>query len=161
MTGLHDWIGVQGQYIGALQMSVRAAIIFAAGVVLLRFAATRAFGKWSALDIILAVIIGSNLSRALTGSAPFLPTLTATAVLIVLHAALVKTAARWPAFGRWTKGRAVTLVSEGEIDEGAMKRCGIGRGDLRLALRASGYDNLDEIKSAALERNGDISIIGR
>ena len=78
METLHALIGSQGDDITWWQMSLRAALIFLLGMLMVRFAATRAFGKWSALDIILAVVVGSNLSRAMTGSAPFLPTIVAT-----------------------------------------------------------------------------------
>ena len=159
METLHAFIGAQGQDIGWLQMSLRATLIFVLGVLIVRFAATRAFGKWSALDIILAVIVGSNLSRALTGSAPFLPTLIATVLLVVLHGMLAMAAARWSWLSTVTKGASVPLVREGQMDEAAMRRAGIGQGDLRMALRAAGHNDLTSVKSASLERNGDISVI--
>ena len=40
-------------------------------VLLLRLAHKRLLGKWSALDFVLTIIVGSNLSRALTADAPF------------------------------------------------------------------------------------------
>ena len=71
------------------QMAIRAVIIFLYGVILLRVAGQRAFGQQSALDIILTVLIGSNLSRAMTGGAPFLPTMAASATLTLLYYATV------------------------------------------------------------------------
>jgi uncharacterized membrane protein YcaP (DUF421 family) len=159
METLHAFIGSEGQDIGWLQMSLRAALIFLLGVLIVRFAATRAFGKWSALDIILAVIVGSNLSRALTGSAPFLPTLIATVLLVILHGLLAMAAARWSWLSTLTKGSSVWLVKDGEMDEAAMRRAGIGEGDLRMALRAAGHNDLASVKAASLERNGDINVI--
>lgn len=67
------------------QECARAALIFAYGLALVRIAGRRVFGKWSALDIIVSVIVGSNLSRALTGSAPLFGTLAATTLLMALH----------------------------------------------------------------------------
>jgi hypothetical protein len=32
-------------------------------------AGRRVFGRWAALDIVVAIVVGSNLSRALTGAA--------------------------------------------------------------------------------------------
>lgn len=160
MDTLHAFIGTEGQDIGWLQMSLRAALIFLLGVLIVRFAATRAFGKWSALDIILAVIVGSNLSRALTGSAPFLPTLIATVLLVILHGLLAMAAARWSWISTLTKGSSIRLVRDGQLDEAAMRRAGIGEGDLRMALRAAGHKDLEHVRSASLERNGDISVIG-
>ena len=156
---LHTLIGVQGQAIGWAQMSLRAVLIFAVGLAIMRFAASRTFGKWTALDIILAVIIGSNLSRALTGNAPFWPTVIATVVLVMLHACLARAVIRWPALSRALKGRSVTLVRGGSADETALRRHGIGEGDLRMALRARGISEVEEAETVYLERNGDISVI--
>ena len=161
METLHLVIGDQGQEISTLQMSLRAILIFVLGVLIVRFAATRAFGKWSALDIIFAVIVGSNLSRALTGSAPFLPTVTATVILVALHGLLAMGAARWSWLSTLTKGASVQLVRDGEMDETAMRRCGIGQGDMRMALRDAGHADLETVRSVSLERNGSISVISK
>lgn len=161
MDYLHALIGDSTETINTVQMSLRAVTIFVAGLIAVRIAATRAFGKWGALDIIFAVIVGSNLSRALTGSAPFLPTLAATGVLIVLHAAVARLAAHWSWIGRLTKGVDVQLICEGEIDHGALRRNGLGEGDIQSALRVAGYTKASQISEAYLERNGDISIIPR
>ncbi|MFN4040187.1 MAG: DUF421 domain-containing protein [Brevundimonas sp.] len=155
----HHLIGTQGEVIGWSQMSLRAALIFAIGLAIMRFAAARAFGKWTALDIILAVIVGSNLSRALTGSAPFWPTIIATLVIVALHAALSHAVVRWPILSRALKGRPVCLIKAGTLDKLALRRHGIGEGDLRMALRAQGVAQIEDAETVYLERNGDISVI--
>lgn len=161
METLHAFVGTQGGDITWWQMSLPAALIFVLGLLMVRFASTRAFGKWSALDIILAVVVGSNLSRAMTGSAPFLPTIIATTALLGLHGALASASARWSWLSTLTKGSSVALVKHGVPDEEAMRRAGIGQGDLRMAIRAAGLEALEDVESAALERNGDINIVGR
>ena len=161
MALLHAIIGTEGGAISWWQMSLRAALIFVLGVLIVRFAATRAFGKWSALDIIFAVVVGSNLGRAMTGSAPFLATLIATLVLVVLHGVLARASARWSWLSHLTKGGAVVLVENGVANTKRMQRAGIGEGDLRMALRTAGHANLDEVKTVSLERNGSITIISR
>jgi uncharacterized membrane protein YcaP (DUF421 family) len=161
METLHVLIGTQGEDISAGQMALRAVLIFLLGMIIVRFAATRAFGKWSALDIILAVVVGSNLGRAMTGSAPFIPTLVATIVLVALHGILATASARWSWLSALTKGRSVVLVEDGVINHDRMRRAGIGEGDLRMALRAEGHEGLDDVQTISLERNGDITIITR
>lgn len=155
----HNLVGVHGEPVGWLQMTLRAVLIFTIGLAIMRFAATRAFGKWTALDIILAVIVGSNLSRALTGSAPFWPTVAATLVLVALHAALARAVIRWPALSSALKGQPAVLVHEGSPDEAALRRHGIGEGDLHMALRARGLTDINDVETVYLERNGDISVI--
>ena len=133
-------------------------LVFVIGVVIVRLAASRAFGKWSPLDIILAVVVGSNLSRALTGNAPFVTTLVATCVQEHQHAALARAVIRWPGLSTLLKGRSVRLVEDGVLRADAMRRHGIGEGDLRMALRAQGVSDLSEARTVWLERNGDISV---
>src|ERR1700733_12215474 len=70
------------------QECARAVLIFVYGLILLRISGRRTFGDWSALDIIISIIIGSALARALTGSAPLPGTLAAAAVLTALHVAV-------------------------------------------------------------------------
>lgn len=161
MEALHDLIGTEGQAISWWQMSLRACLIFVIGVLIVRFAATRAFGKWSALDIILAVVVGSNLGRAMTGNAPFIPTLVATCILLALHDLLIRASARWAWLSLITKGRSVQLVEDGLPLESAMRRSGIGERDLHLALRSAGHEGLDDVQSVTLERNGDITVVAR
>lgn len=43
----------------------RALVVFIYGLAIVRIVGRRVFGKWAALDIIVSVIVGSNLSRAL------------------------------------------------------------------------------------------------
>jgi len=57
-----------GGPLSALQECVRTVLVFAYGLLLVRLAGRRIFGKWSALDIIVSIMVGSNLSRALTRS---------------------------------------------------------------------------------------------
>lgn len=161
MSWLHALIGTEGHAIVWWQMSLRAALIFVLGVVIVRFAATRAFGKWSALDIIFAVVVGSNLGRAMTGSAPFMATLVATAVLVGLHGLLARASAKWAWLSRLTKGRSVILVEDGIPNEARMRRAGIGEGDLRMALRTAGHADLGEVSTVSLERNGDMTVVSR
>jgi uncharacterized membrane protein YcaP (DUF421 family) len=161
MEMLHTLIGTEGDAINWWQMSLRATLIFLIGIMIVRFAATRAFGRWSALDIIFAVVVGSNLGRAMTGSAPFVATLVATVVLVVLHGVLARASARWAWLGALTKGRSVVLVREGVVDRDRMRRAGIGEGDLRLALRSKGHPDLEQVRTLYLERNGDLTVITR
>jgi uncharacterized membrane protein YcaP (DUF421 family) len=163
-----DWVeflrATFGDDDGALtsaQMSARAVAVFAYGVVLVRLAGKRLFGKWGAMDIIVSVIIGSNLSRALTGNAPLGQAMVASAVLVGLHAALASLAARVDRLGPLLKGRACRVVENGRLDHEAMRRHGVGQNDLEAALRAAGLKNLDDVEEVWIERNGDVNVIKR
>lgn len=163
-----DWVellrAVFGDDDGELtsaQMSARAALVFAYGVLLVRLAGKRLFGKWGAMDIIVSVIIGSNLSRALTGNAPLVQAMVASAVLVGLHAALAALAARADRLGPLLKGNACRIVRDGRLDPGAMRRHGVGDHDLQAALRSKGLKTLEEVDEVWIERNGDVNVVRR
>ena len=67
------------------QECARAALIFLFGLLCMRVSGRRCFGKWSVLDIVVSIVLGSSLSRALTGSAPLLGTMAACVVLLAMH----------------------------------------------------------------------------
>ena len=161
LASFADLVGPDSPEITAWQMSVRAVMIFAYGILLVRFAGKRTFGKLSAFDIVLAIIVGSNLSRTLTANAPLVPTLAATTVLALLHFWLGRMAIRWRWLGAIIKGTPRQIIRDGELDYEAMRRGQLSQGDLEEALRLHGCETIEGIKAAYLERNGGISIIRR
>ena len=141
------------------QMSIRAVIIFIFGVLLVRIAGKRAFGRQSAVDIVLTVLIGSNLSRALTGGAPFLPTLAATAALVLLYWISIQLAQRSDAAGLVLKGTHIVLARDGRVDPAAMRKAAVSHLDLSEAVRSARQPGLEAVMLATLERSGHISVV--
>ena len=62
---------------GALAMALRTLVVYAFTLVLVRLGSRRLLAKPSAFDVIVAIMVGSIMSRAVNGSAPFVPTLVA------------------------------------------------------------------------------------
>lgn len=143
------------------QMCARAVLIVAYSILLFRLAARRIFGRDAVLDIIVGVVLGSMLSRAITGTAPLLPTMAASAVVVALHSVLAAIATRAGWFARLMKGRPTLIVADGKVDWARARRANIGEGDLTEELRLHGAASMEEVKEAYLERNGTISIIRR
>jgi uncharacterized membrane protein YcaP (DUF421 family) len=142
-------------------MTVRALLLFLYGVMLVRIAGPRMFGHSAVIDLILTVLIGSNLSRALTGNAPLFPTMVATAAMVFIHWLLARLAFHYNWISWLVKGHRVQLVRRGEIDWVAMRSNAIADGDLLDAAREAGIHELDEIVEASLQRNGKIIVTGR
>ena len=155
----HYLIGEDSYHIAWWQMCIRAVIIFFYSVLLYRVLPRRAFGSNSAVDIVAVVVMGSSLSRALTGSSPMLPVLAATAALAALYVLVTALAWRIDPLSRLTKGRPVRLIRDGEIDWGALRRSQLGRRDLEECLRLQGVAEIGHVAGAWLERNGRISVI--
>src|SRR5690349_5330025 len=112
------------------QECARAVVIFFYGLLMLRLSGRRTFAQLSAVDLIISIIVGSNLSRAMTGGVPFWGTLASVAVLVALHLMLAYAVARSAALARWVEGDAVLLAKDGAIREGARLRCKISLADI-------------------------------
>lgn len=162
MDALHAVIGSDSDTILWWQMVIRGVLIFFYTLLLVRVGNRRVFGKNTSFDIVLGVILGSIMSRALTANAPFVPTLAAATSLVLLHWLLAVIAQHSTAFGHLIKGTEILLVKDGQIQEGALKKTNLTEHDLVESLRANGgTEDVESVKAAYLERNGEISVIDR
>jgi uncharacterized membrane protein YcaP (DUF421 family) len=134
--------------------------IFGIGLALVRIGDRRSLSQKTAFDAIFIVLIGSMLSRAINGTAPFFTTIAAGIVLMLIHRACAFGACKSHAFGKLLKGEAVTLVRDGKIDRAQMRSCLVSDHDFEEDLRLDGKtEDVAAIALARLERSGDISFI--
>ncbi|MGB7084865.1 MAG: YetF domain-containing protein [Phormidesmis sp.] len=162
-TSVGDWLGLNASDLSISQMCLRAVVIYAVALLMVRIVGDRRFaGKYAAVDIVLSIMLGATLSRAINGSASFFPTILASLVLVALHWLLAALSARFPALENRIKGRPQTLVQDGQIKRGAFEKAHITEQDLKTTMRSQGSPTtLDQVASAVLEPNGSISIIPR
>ncbi|TAM96303.1 MAG: DUF421 domain-containing protein [Rhizobiaceae bacterium] len=163
MNILTALFGVEHQ-VSFWQECARAVLIFVYGLILLRASGKRTFGHWSALDIIVSVVVGSILGRALTGSAPLPGTLAAVFVLVGLHVLFSYAVANYHQLARFIEGRPVTLIRDGQVDHRTRIASMISLSDINEALRSAGLqddEGFGQVKLMTLEPNGEISVIKR
>jgi uncharacterized membrane protein YcaP (DUF421 family) len=160
METLDAAIGTSAESILWWQMMIRGAIAFLFALSLVRIVGTRVLGRDTSFDIVFGVMLGSMLSRSITGNARFFPTLGATIALVLLHRAITILTQRSRRAGYLIKGSEVQLVRNGEIQWDKMRRTGVTIHDLEEVLRLErGIGEFARIKNAFLERNGSISVI--
>ena len=141
------------------QLSARAVVLFVFGIVCLRIAGRRTFAQYSPLDIIVALIVGSNIGRVMTGRAAFFPSLSATLVLVTLHRVLAMASIRWKGLARLMKAKPLRLVEDGRVDHDALRRANLSEDDLLEAVRLGRIDDLTGVKLATLEGGGEVSVV--
>lgn len=155
-------LGIGAQDLNVLQMTLRAVLVYPLALAMVRIGDKRFLGELAALDFLLAIVIGSIVSRAISGSAPFLPCLAAAFALVVLHRALAMVGYRSDRIGNLVKGRPRPLVRDGEVLWDQMRKASIGEEDLLGATRrTAGLASIEDVEQAILERNGQISVIPR
>lgn len=145
------------------QMSTRAVLVFFASLIYLRVANKRIFGQHSAFDIVLGVMYGSIMSRAITGTSPFVPTLAAGLVLVLLHRMLAAIAFKFGenhGISTFIKGETTPLAKDGTLLKDAMRAHNVTENDIIETLRANGEStDISQIEIACLERSGSISVV--
>src|ERR687884_55727 len=104
-------LGLEGKDLNVPQMALRAVIVYVVTVVMVRLGKKRFMGRATAFDVILGIMIGSIVSRAITGNAPFVPALAASAVLLAMHSLFSWIALRWHGFGGLIKGHDEVLIA--------------------------------------------------
>jgi uncharacterized membrane protein YcaP (DUF421 family) len=159
METLKIFIGSDADTILWWQVMIRAIIIFFIALVMVRFGGKRIFGKHTAFDIVLGIVLGSILGRAITGNAPFLTSIIAAFTLVFLHWLIAFFSIKWDLIGRLVKGNFQLLVKDGEIQWDNMKKNNISERDLHEAIRLHGNGaEVEKIETAYYERSGEISI---
>ncbi|MGF7231571.1 DUF421 domain-containing protein [Arachidicoccus sp.] len=143
-----------------LQMVVRAFVIFFLALFLIRITGMRTFGKKSAFDIVVGIILGGVLSRAVTGSSPFFPTVIASVVIVLLHRIVAILSMYSKKMEKLVKGQARELYKNKTINWKNMKRSNISLEDLMESVRDKALVNdLNEIEEARIEQTGEITAV--
>ncbi len=149
------------QSIALYQMAARALLVYFLGVGIVRLGKSRMIGRVTAMDMVLAVILGSVLGRAITGGAALSSTFVACIMMVGAHWVLSRIAIYSHSFGNLVKGHSRLLVEDGKMLLPAMRQSHVSEHDLLEAMHLEGLESLDEVMKAFKERSGEISIIRR
>jgi uncharacterized membrane protein YcaP (DUF421 family) len=152
-------VGLQSQDVNALQVGLRAAVVYVATVFIVRLGKKRFMGKNTAFDVILGIMLGSTASRGITGDASLLASLAGSAVLLAMHWLFSAAAMRFPGFGWAIKGGPAILVRNGEINREAARKVHVTENDLKQHLRNQGISDISQVAEVRMERSGELSVV--
>jgi uncharacterized membrane protein YcaP (DUF421 family) len=150
----------KGSELNEWQMLLRSLIVLITTIVIIRLGKRKFLGKNSALDIILAVMIGSITSRAINGSGYLFSTMLTVAFLIGCHAFLSYITLKSNKLAVFLEGSGIQIVKKGVLNEKVMSDTSLRKEEVLEAARLHGkLKELSQIDEAFLEANGSISII--
>ncbi len=159
MQGMDSLLG-SGEDLSVIQMGFRAFIMFMVALFLVRLGGIRILGRKSGVDFVIIIMLGSVLARGIVGASPFLSTVSAGFVMIIINKILSQVSVRLPYLGSLVKGRPAVLYKNGKIRWDQMDRLGVSRTDLLTSLRLETNSmHLDEVDVAFMEPNGRRSFI--
>jgi uncharacterized membrane protein YcaP (DUF421 family) len=133
-------------------------VIYVFLLVMLRVAGKRALGNLSAFDLVITFIVGHVAAEPILDESLHKTLLTVFG-LVGFHVANSYVSFRSAAFNRLTGGVPRELVRDGRIIQHALGLERISQDALWSLLRQQQIDELGEIRTAALEPNGSLSIL--
>jgi uncharacterized membrane protein YcaP (DUF421 family) len=165
LATLHSWLNdvlgldQTGSNLGVAQMAARAIVLFPCALAMTRLAGKRFLGRSAAFDVVLAIVLGSVISRAINGQAAFFPTIGVGFVLVLLHRIVAMASSRWHGLSVLLKGREAMLIRNGQVDRTKLREVEFSDDDLLENLRLEGLGSPAEVAEARLERNGHVSVL--
>lgn len=155
-------VGVNPHDMTLLQMSLRAIVIFAVALCLIRFADKRFLANKTGFDVLLVFVLGSTLSRAINGAAPLLGTIFVGFIVVLLHRILAALAYRSYWLCALLKGTSDKVIVDGELKEDIMRKHHLTEADIKedMRLKTNVWD-FSQVREARIERNGEISVIAK
>ena len=141
------------------QMIPRTIVVYIVGLLIIRVGKRRFLGGYTTFDILLGFVVGSIMSRAITGAITFTNMLFVVATLVGIHW-IIAIVTYYFDTKNVVKNSERQLIKDGEVDENAMRKSKLGENDLLQALREkANVESPDNVKSAYLERDGTITVI--
>jgi hypothetical protein len=128
------------------------------GLLLVNIFARRTLKRWSALNIIVLIVMGSCSRRAFSGNAPLLGTLLAVAEMVVGHRVLGRAAARFAEASALLEG-SPTEFGSGSNQPQRCKRQGVSALDLEEAARRSKLPSITQASSVVFELSSSVNVI--
>lgn len=138
---------------------VRAAIVYAVLLVLVRLSGKRTVGQFTPFDLLVVMLLGESVSNALSGGDQSVPAGLLGAVTLIALAGITGLAAsRSRRLEHLLQGSAVLIGRDGQAFRAVLRRHRISETELDEALRESDC-TMAEMHLAVLEADGRISIL--
>ena len=142
------------------ELVARAAMMYAALLVLVRLSGKRTVGEFTAFDLLVVMLLAESSQGALGGGDESVSgSLVTAATLVALNFAVGFVSARSKAVDKLVEGEPVVLIRNGKVLTAALRRNNVPESDLGEALRMQGVKEHADVEIAMLETNGKITVI--
>lgn len=146
---------VQYLVIAAKSISVYLFIILA-----IRIFGRKELSQLSVIDLVFILLISNSVQNAMVGpDTSLLGGFSAALGLFLCNYMFRHVLRKYKRFNRLIQGSPILLVAEGKIIERGLKLARMSEDELEMAIREHGVNKLDQVDSAILEVDGNISII--
>jgi uncharacterized membrane protein YcaP (DUF421 family) len=144
------------------ELVVRALVVYAFLLVLLRITGKRQVGQLAPFDLVLLLVLSNAVQNSMNaGDNSLTGGLVSAATLVGLNFLVGYFTHRSKKLEALIEGRPEVLIHNGRVFERAMARLQLTQHELMAAIRQNGCACVDEVHLAVIENNGSISVIAR
>jgi uncharacterized membrane protein YcaP (DUF421 family) len=144
----------------AWNIALRSLLVYVAVLLGLRLMGKREMGQMTVFDLVVILLIANAVQNAMVGRDSSLQGgVLAAFVLLVANRGVGLLRLRGGRWGLLLEGTPTVLVEEGEFIQPHLRKEGLDRGEVEMAIREHGLDSVSAVKLAVLETDGSISIV--
>lgn len=142
-----------------LLTAARSFVLYVIMLGVIRLLGKRTVGNFSAFDLLVALMLGEVVDEIIYADVPFL-----VGIVSILVISGAKYASSWITYksnfmNRLLEGTPSLLVERGEISTQGLRKELMHSNELMASLRLQGIDDIREVKIAAMEVDGLVSVI--
>ncbi|MCL5110479.1 MAG: DUF421 domain-containing protein [Chloroflexi bacterium] len=139
---------------------LRTVVVYFALLLGIRLAGKRELGQMTPFDLIVILVISNAVQNAMVGPDTSLTAgLLAAFALLLINWGINRTALKWAWLGRHVVGTPTLLINNGQFVDEHLRREGITRDEVLMALREHGISDPAQAQSAVLEVDGSVSVV--
>ena len=145
-----------------LTIAGRAAIVYIAILIGLRLMGKRELGQMTVFDLVVVLLLANAVQNAMVGADTSVQGgLVAAFVLLAMNRVVAAARLHSGVWGRLLEGSPTVLVQEGQILDAAVRKEGLERAQVEMAMREHGVASVEDVQLAVMETDGSISIVPR
>ena len=146
--------------VNPLQIVMRTLLVYVAIAAGLRLAGKRELGQMTIFDLVVVLLIANAVQNAMTGpDFSVQGGLVAAGILLAANKVVGWIRLHSGAWGRLIEGTPTVLVQAGQFLEPHLRKEGLEREQLEMAMREHGVSGVGDVELAVLETDGSISIV--
>jgi len=159
VSGTTIWQSMFGFQIPATEKILRTLGVYLGLAIIMRLAGKRQLAQLNSFDLIVMLLLSNVVQNAVIGPDNSLTGgLLGAVVLVAFNAVLERIGTATKRATIIFEGTPTTLVTDGRIVEGQVRRAGLRDAEVISALRHQGANTLGDVSRATLEPGGTISV---
>ena len=138
-----------------LEKLLRPVIVYLVLIILLRLFGKRELAQLNPFDLVVLLSLSNTVQNAIIGEDNSVTGGVIGAFgLLAINWLVVRTLYNSPRLTRLVEGRSIVLVSNGKVDQKALKRESLTHEELMEVIHRQGFERLSQVKKCELEPNG-------